>query len=101
MKFDDFLEEEGYIGPRQLPTGDWLAVRPMVATVGLFVIENGDDIGYRYRYCYPNLVSAVIDLHLWNGQGDPTGPWVKQKGSGYDRLNPALADPDRDFGDDQ
>lgn len=50
---------------------------------------------YKHRYCYPkeNLVDAVHALHLWDGKGDPLGPWIKQKGGDIDRRNPLSTEP--------
>jgi hypothetical protein len=78
------ISELGYSYPRQLPTGEWAALQRMVYTVGLFV--GLDERGYRTRYCYPDLLSAKSALANWDGQGDPPGPWIKQKPE--DRSNP-------------
>jgi endonuclease YncB( thermonuclease family) len=95
MDFAEFLIESGYIAPRRLDNGQWLAVIPMLFTTGLAVIDDGDFIGPCCRYCYRTRKDALRDLGIWDGQNDPPGPWVKQKPQ--DRLNPALADPDREF----
>lgn len=84
----DFLTEQGYIMPRQLPDGRWIALMRMYASIGLFV--DLDDIGYRDRYCYAieQAADAIIDVQTWDGQGDPPGLWIKHKGRGFDDLNP-------------
>jgi hypothetical protein len=82
--------ELGYVAARLLPDGRWLAIQPLMYTAGLMV-EVGR-LSYAYRYCYPNLVHALIAMETWDGTGDPPGPWVKQKGRGVERLNPRLAD---------
>ena len=35
--------------------------------------------GYRTRYCYPTIEAAEAALGVWTGDGDPPGPWIKQK----------------------
>lgn len=79
---------EGYSFARQLPDGRVIGLMQMVATVGLFV-----DItpkGYTSRYCYPSAESAIAAIQSWDGEGDPRGPWLKQKGIGIDRANPEV-----------
>ena len=73
--------------PKQLPTGEWAALARFLFTVGLLV--GIDEIGYRVRYCYPSYADAWAALAAWDGVGDPPGPWIKAKGEGGDRENPA------------
>lgn len=86
--------ELGYFIARELPSGKTAAVRPMFYTWGLFV--GLDPVGYEVRYCYEDGGIALAALMEWDGEGDPPGPWVKKKGSGFDMLNPALARDDFD-----
>jgi hypothetical protein len=80
------LTDLGYI-PRLLPTGEWAGLRRYFYTVGLCV--GLDETGYRHRYCYKDAGEAFIALMRWDGQGDPCGPWIKNKGRpGGDRHNP-------------
>lgn len=82
----------GYEFPRQLPTGDWVALQQMFFTVGLFV--GLDETGYASRYCYPDVGSALSGLLEWSGLGDPPGPWIKHKGGFiHDRPNPETHAP--------
>lgn len=83
----DLLRREGYIEPRQLPDGRWIGVRRFFHTVALVV--GLDETGYSYRYCYEahRWPDAITDALEWNGEGDPPGMWIKQKGR-MDRLNP-------------
>jgi hypothetical protein len=67
-----------------LATGEWAALRQMNYTTGLFV--GLTRIGYRTRFCYENGIVAAAALSVWDGSGDPPGPWIKQKPE--DRLNP-------------
>lgn len=82
----DELREMGYLWPRQLADGRWIALLPMLYTTGLFV--DLDEVGYAYRYCYEHSHHAVADLQMWDGVGEPPGPWIKRKGRGGDHLNP-------------
>lgn len=87
------MKDEGYLGPRYLESGELAGLRPMLVTWGLFVGLTEDY--YRCRYCYESLDDALRALALWDGRGDPPGPWVKHKGRDnnglpVDRINPNL-----------
>jgi hypothetical protein len=85
----DELTKLGYAVPRLLPTGEWAGLQQMFYTVGLFV--GLDETGYRTRFCYEDAGQAFIALMTWDGQGDPCGPWIKNKGTpGGDRHNPRM-----------
>lgn len=81
------VEALGYFNAHQLPTGEWAALLKMIYTVALFV--GIDETGWRTRFCYPTAFDAGIALLSWDGQGDPPGPWIKEKPG--DRPNPMLA----------
>lgn len=98
------LLEDGY-SPivRQLADGSWLAMKRMMFTTALCMIRDDyhDDTrrlgnsGQIRRFCYEHGRDALVAVVTWDGQGDPPGPWVKEKSPPpffYDRLNPALAD---------
>ncbi len=89
LPFAEFLVEEGYIMPRKLPTGEWVAVCQFILTWGLLV--GVDRVGYRTRFCYERQKDAMLAALRWDGTGDPPGPWIKEKGA-IDRLNPNLMD---------
>ena len=55
-------------------------------TWGLMVDLSLD--GYDRRYCFEHAIDAIAALKQWDGQGHPTGPWIKCKGLGIDLLNP-------------
>ena len=83
----------GYLEPRTLPTGEIAALHRLLFTVGLVV--GIDEFQYRTRYCYTNYLEAYLALLQWNGEGDPPGFWVKQKGrdrfgNPVDRSNPLV-----------
>jgi hypothetical protein len=82
---------EGMKYLRKLPTGEWVGLRDFMFTTGLLV--GVDMTGYRTRYCYAKEDDALQALLLWDGTGDPEGPWIKEKGRGLDgsfrdRTNP-------------
>lgn len=85
------LEQLGYAYGRELPNGERIGLMRFVFTVGLVVgiDERGD---YRTRFCYPNPADALAAVLTWDGEGDPPGPWVKEKGRGCERCNPALCE---------
>ena len=93
LSFTEQMCAEGYVLPIKLPTGEWAALNQFMFTVGLVV--GLDPYGYRCRYCYESGREATQALLLWNGEGDPTGPWIKHKGKTregkvVDRDNPRL-----------
>lgn len=81
------LVQSGYLKPRRLPDGRWIAVQRMLYTTGLFVMFDDPISGWKTRYCYELYSQAARDATVWTGEGDPPGPWIKQKPE--DRLNPA------------
>ena len=52
------------------------------------VVVGLDVSGYQRRYCYEHDADARTALLLWDGEGHPSGPWIKCKGAGIDLLNP-------------
>ena len=79
------FEANGYALPRLLPTGEWAALHKFIYTTGLVV--GIDATGFRTRFCYATSFDAAIALLEWDGQGDPPGPWIKEKGR-VERSNP-------------
>lgn len=75
------LEELGYKFPRQLTTGEWIALYPFIFTWGL--VKGIDDIGYKERWCYgrEHLNDALKAVVNWDGEGDPPGNWIVNKPS--------------------
>lgn len=78
MNMPDLLIEYGYVSPRQLPDGRWVAVCQYFYTAGLVV--DCTALGYAYRYCYGAMADALMAVKTWDGHGDPPGPWIKLKG---------------------
>lgn len=54
------------------------------------VVVGITDQVYQRRYCYEHQADAQAALAAWNGEGHPSGPWIKCKGAGIDLLNPAF-----------
>ena len=48
------------------------------------------EAGYERRYCYEHKDDAQAALRAWDGEGHPSGPWIKCKGADIDLLNPAF-----------
>jgi hypothetical protein len=83
-----------YVGKRVLPGLGLCGVKHMIYTASLIVGLNEE--GYRYRYCYPTLFDALEALRVWDGTGDPPGPWIKLKGHpDGERLGPGALQPQR------
>lgn len=79
------IVEFGYCCPKLLATGEWAALNQYIFTAGLLV--GVDEDGYRTRFCYPTMAAAIDALAMWDGHGDPPGPWIKEKGR-IERSNP-------------
>lgn len=79
------LAAAGYLLARLLPSGEIAGLTRMIYTVALCVGIDAES--YRTRFCYPDVWSAMNALARWCGEGDPPGPWIKNKG-GADRPNP-------------
>jgi hypothetical protein len=85
VQFISQMAEEGYLGTRKLPTGEWAAIRRFIYTTGLCVGLN--EFSFRTRFCYETPFEALEALQEWDGNGDPPGPWIKEKGE-VERNNP-------------
>lgn len=87
-KLQAVLEENGYIGAREIPGQGVCAVTYFAFTAGLCC--HLDMTGMKYRYCFRNMAEAAPALLEWDGTGHPPGDWIKRKGDGGDIPNPAL-----------
>jgi hypothetical protein len=85
------VHEFGYCPAREVPNEGWCGLRTMFATTGLFC--QIDETGYRRRYCYADFYEALEALGAWTGEGDPPGPWIKEKPS--DRCGPGYVEVER------
>lgn len=81
------IADLGYFGVKPAKSGEWLGLQKMLFTTGLFVID-ADGSGWRTRFCYEHSIDAAMALLEWNGEGDPPGPWIKEKPS--DRPGPGM-----------
>lgn len=72
-----------------MPNGEWCAVIDMITTVAL--CRGCDEAGYTSRFCYEYRHEAEKALKEWDGEGDPPGPWIKEKGVRVERTNPEWA----------
>ena len=77
----------GYFHVRRLPSGEIVGLAPFVSTIGL--VRGLNPSGYTSRFCYPSIEDAIAAISSWTGDGDPPGPWLKEKGIGIDRANPS------------
>lgn len=86
------LEAQNYTDLKIIPTGQVCGLMKFAFTSGLMVELNRID--YERRYCYEFESDARAALRVWNGQGHPTGPWIKckgrYKGRPIDLLNPKI-----------
>jgi hypothetical protein len=69
---------EDYFEIREIPNRGVCGLERMIYTVGLFYNMNA--FFYEGRYCYPTLADAKEAIRNWNGEGDPSGNWIKHKG---------------------
>lgn len=81
----DSLERDGYSELRVIPGRGICGVIRMIFTTGL--CHGLDEYSREGRWCYPTMSEAVIALNEWNGEGDPSGEWIKYKGrTEYSRI---------------
>ena len=77
----EYLDSQGYTHIKEIPGRGLCGFRDFMFTIG--VCHDLDEDGFGGRWCYPRsrMVDALIVLDIWDGEGDPPGPWVKYKGS--------------------
>jgi hypothetical protein len=88
MDLKAYLETEGYSEIKEIPGKGICGLKDFIFTTGLII--GMTEIGYLGRYCYPSESEALDALNKWNGEGDPSGPWIKYKGSPGERSNPLI-----------
>lgn len=79
---------EGFYNIREFPFGT-VALRDYVNTCDIVVGIKGT--AYKRRYSYDSRHHAQKALESWDGQGDPSGPWLKCKGPDELRIGPGWA----------
>lgn len=87
-------EENGYKFPRWIEGVGWCALFRYGFNWSVLTVITSE--GIQLRYCYEKYSEALKDLQTWDGVGDPSGDWIKAKGSGRDDMNPRfMTDFDR------
>lgn len=81
------LEAEGYLFVKPIDDGRFIGMLRMAYTAGLFVMT---EHFVERRYCYEHAIAAGAAAVLWDGKGDPPGPWIKEKPS--ERLGPGATE---------
>lgn len=85
---DFSFERNGYYFVKHLPCGA-TALRDYLNTTDIVVGIKG--VSYLRRYSYDSPELARRALEKWNGEGDPSGPWLKCKGPDELRIGPGWA----------
>lgn len=86
MDIIKYLKSEGYSEIREINSKGICGLMDFIFTTGLVIGMN--EIGYFGRYCYKTRQEALDALNKWDGSGDPSGNWIKYKGTGGERENP-------------
>lgn len=94
MVTQQFLQEQGYIAVKQCENGVWIGVSVQIYTFGLCV--GLGEFDYKNRYCYENLGEALRACRLYEGEGDPSGLWIKMKGRDGEKLGPGAKEVIKD-----
>lgn len=83
------LESNGYFDLKEC-NGIILGMMKFAFT--LAIVVDIKELDYDHRYCYPyeKTLDCLMAYKIYEGLGDPIGPWVKNKGWNRDRLNPEL-----------
>lgn len=82
----EFLKKEGYEHLYLIPNRGCCAVKRFIFTTGLCYGLSKDS--YEGRFCFENYSECVKALEQWNGEGDPSGDWIKHKGISGEYSNP-------------
>jgi len=82
---------DGHILFARMIDGKLCCIQPMIYTMAFLVGVTFEEHSYDYdaRYCYADLDGAFHALSAWDGNGDPPGPWIKEKISA--RLGPGAS----------
>jgi hypothetical protein len=78
------LKRNNYTNIKVLPDGTICALIENIYTTGIVI--GLDEWSWKRRYCYEYEKDALEALDNWEGIGDPSGPWIKEKPS--ERLGP-------------
>jgi hypothetical protein len=90
-ELEQHLKAEGFLMLKEI-NGIIIGIYRYMFTIAIVVDIDKD--GYQHRYCYPyeHTRECLMAYHIYEGEGDPIGPWIKNKGWNRDRLNPAIED---------
>lgn len=88
FEFKIFLLETGYIHAKDIETQGMCGIQRIGFNWALCcsICDDIFDIPYAYRYCYKDYSEALHDLLHWDGNGYPSGDWIKRKGVTGDLL---------------
>lgn len=89
----EWLIPQGYGPFKVMLDGSLAALNKFIFTTGLLTGVEWHN-AYEHRWCYESWVEALLALSLFEGQGDPQGPWLKYKGIGPERHNPLMYERD-------
>lgn len=84
------FENMGYRHVKQMKNEEWIGILSQFFTHALCV--GLDEFGYKRRYCYEFSMQAIIAAKEYEGENDPSGPWIKVKGEGEERMGPGAID---------
>lgn len=88
-----WMKENGYLLATEVRdgpyAGSYMAITKMLFNYRLVV--GMDEVGWDCVYDYESLQDAAADIVVWDGRGDPPGPWVKYRGPGGERVKNAGA----------
>lgn len=78
--------ENGYRAAKPLPArpGFYACICDFIYTTAILYGELGDAFGYRDRWCFHDLRTAVAAYAAWDGEGEPQG-WHRHPDSGRRR----------------
>jgi hypothetical protein len=85
LRIIELVRSEGYYNFVKIPNKGICALREFMFTTGIIV--GISEHLYYGRYCYSSQTEAKKELNSWNGEGDPSGNWLKYKGEGGEREN--------------
>lgn len=72
------LVHEDYFGFKYIEGKGLCGLRRFLYTTGLCI--GLTRWSFEGRYCFENLADAREALDKWDGEGDPSGDWIKYKG---------------------
>lgn len=90
-EYKKYLEQLGYVSPREIPGRGICALYKFLYTTA--IVSFLDDEGFYGRWCYPNIPMAVVAFNQWDGVDDPPLGWIKYKGKDGERSNPFAQSP--------